>query len=170
VDKKALGFRLGASDYLLKPLDPTAVRDALNRVITPPDRQRKRVLIVDDDPNVADMLHQILPETDFELSAAEDGVAALEAVSKERPDIMLLDIVMPRLDGFGVIERLRAEPGLRDLPVIVISAKELTGQESAKLRESVFYVMKKQGLEGERLIEEIDAALHEQVRAQAMQP
>jgi CheY-like chemotaxis protein len=159
VDKKALGFRLGASAYLLKPLDPLAVREALNSVTLQKARSRKHVLVVDDDPSVADMLRQFLPDAEFKLDSAADGVAGLEAIDKELPDILLLDIIMPRLDGFGVIEALRANPRTRELPVIVISAKELTAQESSLLKESVYCVVKKQGLDGDRLLTEIGDAL-----------
>jgi len=155
VDKKALGFRLGASAYLLKPLDPAAVLDALNRVIVNTNRGQKHVLVVDDDPNIAEMLRQFLPESDFTLVSALDGVAGLDAVEENRPDIILLDIVMPRLDGFGVIESLRANPDTRDLPIIVISAKELTADEAQKLTETVTLVMKKQDFRGEKLVDEI---------------
>jgi threonine synthase len=72
---------------------------------------------------------------------------------------VLLDIVMPRLDGFGVIERLRANAKTRDLPIIVISAKELTRAESARLRKTVAAVMKKQGFHGEKLAQEIHNVL-----------
>jgi CheY-like chemotaxis protein len=161
VDKKALGFRLGAAAYLLKPLDPVAVREALNRVIVPASRRPKHILVVDDDPNIADMLRQFLPETEFKLDAALDGIAGLEAISAARPDILLLDIVMPRLDGFGVIESLRADPKTCDLPIIVISAKELTAPESARLKETVALVMKKQGFQGEKLVDEINNFLGE---------
>ena len=159
VDKKALGFRLGAAAYLLKPLDPVAVRETLNRVILRKGRQFKRVLVVDDDPNVADMLRQFLPESDFSLESALDGLAGLQAIEAYCPDILLLDLLMPRLDGFGVIERLRADPQTRDLPIIVISAKDLTADESARLKETVAVVMKKQGFQGEKLVEEIDRAV-----------
>ncbi len=159
LDKKALGFRLGAAAYLLKPLDPVAVREALNKVICQDDRQQKHVLVVDDDPNIAEMLRQFLPEAEFKLDSAPDGVAGLEAIAASRPDILLLDIIMPRLDGFGVIESLRADPATRDLPIIVISAKELTAAESARLKESVTLVMKKQGFQGEKLVDEINSVL-----------
>ena len=159
VDKKALGFRLGAAAYLLKPLDPVAVRDVLNRVIVRGDRRQKHVLIVDDDPNIADMLRQFLPEADFKVDSALDGVAGLQAVAINPPDIILLDIIMPRLDGFAVIESLRAEPETRDLPIIVISAKELTAAESARLKETVAFVMKKQGFQGGKLADEINNVL-----------
>jgi DNA-binding response OmpR family regulator len=161
VDKKALGFRLGASAYLLKPLDPAAVREALRRVILPDDRKPRRVLVVDDDPSIADMLRQFLPESEFALEDAADGLEGLACIDKQRPDIVLLDIMMPRLDGFGVIERLRLNPHTRDLPIIVISAKDLTVEESARLKETVSFVMKKQGFRGEEFIAQIHNALED---------
>jgi DNA-binding response OmpR family regulator/anti-sigma regulatory factor (Ser/Thr protein kinase) len=166
VDKKALGLRLGAAAYLLKPLDPLAVRDALHRVIDSTPSMQKQILVIDDDPNIADMLRQFLPESDFWLEAALDGKSGLRAIEAKRPDIILLDLLMPGLDGFGVIERLRSDPKMRELPIIVISAKELTSAEAARLRETVALVMKKQGFEGEKLVDEINYVL-KQERAKA---
>jgi len=144
---------------LLKPLDPIAVRDALNRVIGSTVRRQKHVLVIDDDPNVADMLRQFLPESDFKLDSALDGVAGLQAIEANRPDILLLDIIMPRLDGFGVIDRVRADPQTRDLPIIVISAKDLTADEAQRLKKTVASVMKKQGLQSEKLVDEVNNIL-----------
>lgn len=158
VDKKALGLQLGAAAYLLKPLDPIEVRSTLHRVIGEAVRPR-HILVADDDPHVADMLRQFLPEADFHLESAPDGLAALEAVAAHRPDLFLLDLIMPRLDGFGVIERLRAAPQTCDLPIVVLSAKDLTGAESAWLREAVAVVMRKQGFEGTKLVDEINRLL-----------
>jgi PAS domain S-box-containing protein len=164
IDKKALGLKLGAADYLLKPLDPLAVRSTLNRVIRGSVPSPKRVLVVDDDPNVAHMLRQFLPEADFSLESALDGVVGLQAIEKSRPDILLLDLLMPCLDGFGVIERLRADPQTRGLPIVVITAKDLTESEAARLKETVRAVMRKRGFEGEKLVEEINNALkHERI-------
>jgi CheY-like chemotaxis protein len=156
VDKKALGFRLGASAYLLKPLNPVEVIDALGQITKRADRSHRHVLVVDDDPNIPEMLRQILPANDFVLNSAADGVAGLEAISLHQPDVLLLDIMMPRLDGFGVIEKLRANPATQQLPIIVISSKELTDDESARLKESVAYVMRKQSLDGDTLVSEIN--------------
>jgi CheY-like chemotaxis protein len=114
---------------------------------------------VDDDPHIADMLRQQLPESEFRLDTALDGEAGLEAVEAHRPDVILLDIMMPRLDGFGVIERLRENPETRELPIIVISAKDLTDEETSRLRESVVLIMRKQGFDGEKLAEEIKHAV-----------
>jgi CheY-like chemotaxis protein len=121
--------------------------------------------VVDDDPNVADLLRQTLTGPDFELASAEDGEACLREVEARRPDIILLDLMMPRLDGFGVIEKLRANPETRNIPVIVISAKELTESESKKLRESVTFVMQKQGFDGEKLRYELDSAMKNSKRS-----
>ena len=159
VDKKALGFKLGAAAYLLKPLDPTVVVDALRRVIGEKGHPHKQILVVDDDPHIAEMLRQTLPESDFELTCAEDGEAGLQAIEARRPDVILLDLIMPKLDGFGVIERMRATPEWRNIPIIVISAKELTPDESKTLRESVAFVMKKQGFDGDLLKEEINSVV-----------
>jgi PAS domain S-box-containing protein len=159
VDKKALGLQLGAAAYLLKPLDPVEVRETLNRVTGGTIHPPKRVLVVDDDPNIADMLRQCLPELEFKLESALDGLAGLQAVEANPPDIILLDLIMPRLDGFGVIERLRADPQTHNLPIIVISAKDLSPVESARLKETVTVVMKKQGFEGEKLVDEINNVL-----------
>jgi len=159
VDKKALGFKLGAAAYLLKPLDPNTVIDALRRVIGEKDHPLKHVLVVDDDPHVAEMLRQSLPESDFALDAAEDGEAGMQAIETQRPDVILLDLMMPKLDGFGVIERLRANSELRNIPVIVISAKELTDDESKTLKQSVAFVMKKQGFDTDLLKDEINSVV-----------
>jgi DNA-binding response OmpR family regulator len=162
VDKKALGFRMGASAYLLKPLNPREVIETLSRVTKQADRSHIHVLVVDDDPHIADMLGQILPTSEFDLRSAEDGISGLEAIAFQRPDVLLLDIMMPRLDGFGVVEQLRANPATQDLPIIVISAKELTDEESARLKESVTFVMGKQGFDGDKLVHEIRSVLNEQ--------
>ena len=154
-----MGFKLGAADYLIKPLDPAVVLEALRRVMGGKSMAHLRAIVVDDDPLVAEMLRQSLPESEFELDSAEDGEAGLQAIQAHRPDVILLDLMMPKLDGFSVIERLRADPELRNIPIIVISAKDLTQDESKKLRESVAFVMKKQGFDGGRLTEEIKSVV-----------
>jgi PAS domain S-box-containing protein len=166
VDKKALGLALGAAAYLLKPLDPAEVRDTLHRVTGETAHRPRNVLVVDDDPQIPDLLRQFLPESDFHLEWAADGIAGLAAVEARPPDILLLDILMPRLDGFGVIERLRANPLTCDLPIVVISAMDLTPEEAARLKEMVDGIMKKQGFEGSKLVDEISHVLNKSTRLQ----
>ena len=159
IDKKAMGFNLGASAYLLKPLNPAEAKATLDRIIDKSSSHQRRVLVIDDDPNIADMLRQVLPEDDFCLESAPDGIAGLQAVKTFQPDIILLDIIMPRLDGFGVIDNLRGDPETRSLPIIVISARDLNATEFSCLNDAAASVFKKQGFQGEKLVEEIERAL-----------
>jgi PAS domain S-box-containing protein len=155
VDNKALGYRLGAFKYLLKPFDRETILAALTHI--PP--QRGRLLVVDDDPQVIDLVRQLLEGEPYEVVAAADGQEALEAIARQRPDIVLLDLLMPRLDGFAVIAHLRQEPQYRQLPVIVLTAKTLTAAEYALLDQRVRTVLQKQGLDRDTLLEELQGFL-----------
>jgi signal transduction histidine kinase/DNA-binding response OmpR family regulator len=172
VDKRAFGYQLGATDYLIKPLDGEAVLAALDRLTRSSDGTLlKRLLVVDDDPQVMDTVRQMLEETDYVVEGAEDGVAALETVARWLPDAILLDLtlapaatsagVLPWLDGFGVIEQLKEDPNYRRIPIVVLSAKTLTKQEKARLQDHVSQVVRKQGLDRETLMQELQHALSE---------
>ncbi|HEV8308180.1 MAG TPA: response regulator [Methylomirabilota bacterium] len=156
VDNKDLGYRLGAFDYLLKPFDREAVVAALTR-LSPP---QGRVLVVDDDPQVVDLVRQLLEDEPYEVTAAADGEEALEAVARQRPDVILLDLLMPRLDGFAVIEHLQQDPETRLIPVIVLTAKTLSAAERALLDQSVPKVIHKMGLRRDTFIQDLRDALH----------
>lgn len=160
VDKKALGYQLGAADYLVKPLDGQEVLQALHRLSDANGgKHPQKLLVVDDDPNVSDMARQLLEGEDIEITSAADGLEALEMIAQNKPDAILLDLMMPRLDGFGVIERLNENPDLADIPVIVLTAKTLTVVELELLQDSAAQIILKQGLEGDTLIDEVRKAL-----------
>ncbi len=159
VDKKPLGYQLGAADYLLKPFNTEAVLTALQRVAHHNGGHApKRLLVADDDPNVVDLISQLLGEH-YQIESAPDGADALRAVARNRPDVILLDLMMPVLDGFAVIERLQQNPEHRAIPVVVLTAKSLTADEAASLNSTVAKVIQKQGLVAEALIREIAGAL-----------
>jgi CheY-like chemotaxis protein len=160
VDKKAMGYRLGASDYLVKPLEEGAVLAALERLAhsnggVPP----KRVLVVDDDPQIVDMVSQLLEDSQYAVESAPDGQIALKLIEQQQPDAILLDLLMPRLDGFGVLEKLQENKSYRHIPVIVLTAKSLTAKETAVLEKRVSRIIQKQGLEGRALIRELQKAV-----------
>jgi CheY-like chemotaxis protein len=108
---------------------------------------------------VIDLVRQLLDDQPYEIDAASDGQAALEALAQRQPDIILLDLLMPRLDGFGVLEYLHRTPHYRDIPVLVLTAKTCTAEEQALLHTRVRTVIQKQGLEREGLIQEVRTAL-----------
>jgi CheY-like chemotaxis protein/anti-sigma regulatory factor (Ser/Thr protein kinase) len=156
VDNKDLGYRLGASDYLLKPFDREAIFAALTRI---DPSHRGRLLVVDDDPQVIDLVRQLLEDEPYEVIAATDGHEALEAIAQHPPHVILLDLLMPRMDGFTVIEHLQRDPQYRQIPIIVLTAKTLTAIEQVMLEQSVRTVIQKRGLERDRLIQELRTLL-----------
>ena len=155
VDQKDLGHRLGAFDYLLKPFDREALVATLQRIAAPPCR----VLVADDDPMVVDLVRQLLEGEGCEVEAAADGQEALAAIAQRQPDVLLLDLLMPRLDGFGVLEQLEQNPASSSLPVIILTAKELGPDERALLQRRVLTVIEKRGLDRAALLAEVRRAL-----------
>ena len=117
--------------------------------------------MVDDDPQVVDLVRQLLEGEPYEVTAAVDGQAALDAIDQQQPDIVLLDLLMPRLDGFAVIEHLRQDSDHRALPIIVLTAKTLTASEHTRLDQSVRTVIQKRGLERSTLIDELQSLLQD---------
>jgi len=148
VDNKALGYQLGAFEYLRKPFDREAILTALTRI----PRQCGRLLVVDDEAHVVDLVRQLLDGEPYEVLAATDGQEALQMIAQQRPDIVLLDLLMPRLDGFAVIEQLRQDPQYHQLPIIVCTAKTLTASESTRLAQRVQTVLQKGGLTRDQLL------------------
>ncbi|MCI0529262.1 MAG: response regulator, partial [Nitrospira sp.] len=167
VDKKDLGYRLGAFDYLLKPFDREAILTTLARIALP---HRSHLLVVDDDPQVVDLVRQLLEDGPYEIQAAMDGQEALEVISHYRPDAILLDLLMPRVDGFMVIEYLQQDPQYRAIPVIVLTAKTLTADERSLLQQNVLKVIQKRGLDRDALIRELQSALQVYKQQSAINP
>jgi adenylate cyclase len=160
VDQKDLGYRLGAADYLLKPFERDDLIAALQRVAP----HCRSLLVVDDDPHVADLVRQSLEDQPYQIDVAGDGLAALDAIAERRPDVILLDLLMPRMDGFEVIASLQKDPERREIPVIVLTAKTLTRQEQRLLKEHALAVIQKGALDRDSLMTELKQVLPEPVR------
>jgi signal transduction histidine kinase/CheY-like chemotaxis protein len=155
VDSKELGYRLGAADYLLKPFDREAIVGTLARL---PSRQG-RLLVVDDDPHVVDLVRQFLEGEPYEVTAAADGEEALVAIARRPPDIILLDLLMPGVDGFAVIEHLQQSTHGRAIPIIVLTAKSLEPAERARLEQSVVKIVQKLGLDRDTFLRDLQHTL-----------
>ena len=140
VDQKDLGFRLGAADYLLKPFDREELVAALQRAApfhigdesSGGCGAMKRVLIIEDVEINTDLLIQLL-EDDYELVTAADGAAGIEAAGRTRPDVILMDLSLPVIDGWEATRRLKADPDLRRIPVIALTAHAMRGDEEKAL-------------------------------------
>jgi CheY-like chemotaxis protein len=126
-----MGYTLGAADYLTKPIDTDALLQALGRFV--PAGRRAEVLIVDDDPATREMLRRTLAKGGWTAMEAADGREALTQLERAAPAIVLLDLMMPGVDGFEVLEAMRREEAWRDIPVIIITAKDLGREDLARL-------------------------------------
>ena len=91
------------------------------------DDRVKHIAIIEDDPNAARLLRRILQaKGNYTITQASDGLSGLELIQQERPDLILLDLMMPGLDGFSLLDRMKADPSLQHIPVIVVTARSLT--------------------------------------------
>ena len=158
IDNKALGFSLGAFDYLVKPFGKEAIMAALQRI---PGVPAKNVLVVDDEPAAVDLLTQILQDEGYLVKGACSGEEALRALEVAPQDIIFLDLLMPEMDGFEVIRRVEANSRWRDIPIIVVTAKDLTDSDQRFLQRSVDKIIQKSGLTSENLMKEVQSLLRE---------
>ncbi|GAC1480525.1 MAG: hypothetical protein PVSMB9_05300 [Candidatus Dormibacteria bacterium] len=127
VEDQRLVFALGASDYLAKPYDRNLLIEKVHHLL--PQLNGKRVLIVDDDPEARILLAKILGEEGARVELASDGNQAMASLQKSAPDLVLLDLMMPGMSGFETVARMRALPAGAQVPVIIVSAKELSAED-----------------------------------------
>src|SRR5262249_39304759 len=161
---QSIGFALGAADYLVKPID----RDKLVRTVEKycPRGARQHVLIVEDDAATSELLERALRGLGCTVTQAKNGWAGLERLNESLPDAILLDLMMPEMDGFEFIARMRAEPRWRRIPVIVVTAKTLTAEDLARLNGDIQHLVHKGEYSGETVL----TALQELVPRHAPSP
>ncbi|MGB9870925.1 MAG: pyridoxal-phosphate dependent enzyme [Anaerolineae bacterium] len=125
-------------------------------------RNIHRIAILEDDPGARRLLRRILQARGpYQILEAENGREGLELIRRERPDLILLDLMMPEIDGFGVLEVLQTDEELQDIPVIVVTAKELTADERARLSGHIQALLQKGTFTDEELLREISGAVGE---------
>jgi signal transduction histidine kinase/DNA-binding response OmpR family regulator len=139
VDQRTTGISLGASEYLTKPVD----RDLLVGVLRRHLPGKGRVLLVEDDPSIRAVLRKILEREGCRVVEAEHGRAALEVAQRERPSLVMLDLVMPEMDGFEFLSAFRGMDEFEAVPVVVLTGKDLSVEERSRLGESVTRVLEK---------------------------
>jgi signal transduction histidine kinase/DNA-binding response OmpR family regulator len=161
IENNDLGYALGAADYLTKPIDRERLIGALRKHVR--CGQNRRALVVEDDPATREMLRRMLQREGWAVDEAANGRVGLERVAQAAPDLILLDLMMPELDGFGFAERLRAEPAWRTIPVLVVTAKDLTPEERLKLNGWVEQVLQKGAYSREELLGEVRALVRASV-------
>ncbi len=131
MEDRQLGFSLGAAEYLAKPVDRNRLVTVLKQFCG--DDLAGDVLLVEDDGETRDVFRRILEREGVNLIEAENGRVALDRLAESEPALILLDLVMPEMDGFEFVEHLRANPAWQHIPVVVVTAKILTAEERARL-------------------------------------
>ncbi|MDS3862146.1 response regulator [Thermosynechococcaceae cyanobacterium BACA0444] len=153
VDDKSMGITLGATDFLVKPIQ----REQLDKLLKKYQERftSNLILVVDDDENNRELIQRQLEKDGWEVLVAENGITALNILRQYTPALILLDLMMPGLDGFGVIEQLRQNEQWQDIPVVVITAKTLIDKDRARLYGSVESVLQKGNYSRQSLLQEV---------------
>ena len=159
-----MGFALGAAEHLTKPINPKELLRLLARV----QRSEKTpdVLIVDDDQSTRDMLRRMLVKEGWTVREAANGAEGLEQLARAVPAVMLLDLMMPELDGFEVLRAVRQTAAWRDIPVVIVTSKDLSRDELEWLRGHAIDVFQKGAYSRAELI----AAVRAMVEAARLAP
>jgi CheY-like chemotaxis protein len=152
LDQRGKGFALGAADYLVKPVERDELLEALARCVTAESDQRT-VLVIDDDARDRRLIADTLEPDGYSVLSAGSGEEGIELVRRERPAVVLLDLLMPGLDGFAVVERLRADPSTADVPIVVLTAKDLGPADRERLAGRISYLAQKGAVGRAELVE-----------------
>ncbi|MDM8549295.1 response regulator [Desulfobacterales bacterium HSG2] len=156
-EDRETGTALGASGYVLKPIDRHVLLSEIEKVSV--FHKVQRILVVDDDPIVRDYLEDLLGDKGYVVETAADGKEGIAQAVAYPPDIMILDLMMPGTDGFTVLDRIRREPSTRNVPVIILTAKTLTREETVRLADAVHHIITKGKVDKDQLLHKIEETL-----------
>jgi len=153
-DRRAL--EAGASVALHRPFERSDLQEAIERARA---RNKKRMLVVDDDQDALDLVREALDGDGFEIRSAMDGRKVMEVLENWNPDIVLLDLMLPELDGFEVVHRMALNPKWRSIPVVLMTARDLTHEERRALGTNRLRMIQKGDFSRDELVAEVNAAL-----------
>ena len=150
--ERDLGLALGAVEYLTKPIDAEKLLETIEAI----GKGIMEVLVVDDDRVSRDLLRRILARNGWTVHEAHNGVRGLEQMKRLKPSVVLLDLIMPEMNGFEMLKEIQREPELRIIPVIVVTSKDLSGEERAWLHDHAASVLTKDANTRIELVKELE--------------
>jgi hypothetical protein len=154
-DNRKRAYALGASDFLVKPVDRNLLREVLGRH----RGEHRHILLVDDDKENRRVMRDLVTREGFIVMEAGNGREALDQLANVVPDLILLDVLMPEMDGFEFIEALRAEPTWCSIPLVVVTAKDLSEQDRLRLTGHVENVSHASASAPEEILERLRAVI-----------
>jgi CheY-like chemotaxis protein len=154
------GFSLGAALVLQKPIERDALLHGLDRLgLKPAPGREVTVLVVDDDPSAIELLATQLRQSRYAVLAAHGGRAGIELARRHRPDLIALDLEMPEVNGFDVVEALKSSPETARIPIVVVTAQRLTVADRTRLNGHISDIVGKSQFSAERFVGEVQRAL-----------
>jgi len=154
IDEKQTGFALGAEEYLVKPINWERLMTTLSKYRT---AERQSVLVIEDDPPTRELLERTLGKHGWDVSVAGNGRVGLERVAEKQPAVILLDLMMPEMDGFQFLHLLRRNKAFSSIPVMVLTSKDLTDEDRRRLHGHAERLVQKTALQLEVLVKEVRA-------------
>jgi CheY-like chemotaxis protein/anti-sigma regulatory factor (Ser/Thr protein kinase) len=142
LDERGRGFALGAAEYLVKPVGKDPLLAAIHRAAVIPERQHT-VVAIDDDSLAIELVRASLEPEGWTVLGAATGQEGLALIRARKPSAVLLDLLMPGMDGFEVVEALRADPDTKSVPVVILTSKSMTQQDKERLQGRITYVARK---------------------------
>jgi PAS domain S-box-containing protein len=155
VDDRARGYALGAAEYLVKPIDRKRLRTMLEKYCG----RQGQILLVEDDELTRETTRDLVVRHGFTVVEAANGREALDRLAEGLPDLILLDLLMPEMDGFEFLDEVRQRPAWRIVPVIVLTAKDLTEEDRRRLSGRATRIIQKAGQSREQLVAELRHAI-----------
>ncbi|MCI0497327.1 MAG: response regulator, partial [Thermoplasmata archaeon] len=154
LDNASKGVAMGAVDFFVKPVDRDLLLKSLRKAARKPvdEEGPMRILVVDDQPQAVKLVSTVLESSGYEALKAYGGVQGLDLARTERPSLIILDLIMPDMGGMEVLAELKKDPGTRDIPVMVLTAKHLSKKDMDEMRESVLTVTRKEDFSRDRLL------------------
>ena len=159
VDDRDIGFALGAADYLTKPVDRERLVTVLRRFRDGKATDSRPVLVVEDDPPTRDVIRRALERDGWLVLEANNGREALDLMARESPVLVVLDLMMPEMDGFEFVSKLRGSSSGERVPIVVVTAKDVTPEDRARLSGRVSGILHKGSFTREELIAELRTVL-----------
>jgi signal transduction histidine kinase/CheY-like chemotaxis protein len=155
-DNRSRGYSLGATEYMTKPIDRERLISLLKNISSPIAR---KVLLVDDDEIMRESVRRVLEQEKWQVEGASNGRFALAHLAESCPDVIVLDLIMPEMDGFEFLVEMRQRPEWHDIPVLVLTAKDLSVEDQKRLNGYVERVMRKSASELDELLRELGRML-----------
>ncbi|HEY8738690.1 MAG TPA: response regulator [Candidatus Dormibacteraeota bacterium] len=161
VNKESLPFDIGQADFLTKPIDRQQLLQMMVKFDLLADGKRGKktpssILVVDDDPQNIRLIKAMLKPFNMEVMVADGGKAGLEIAMKKKPDLIILDLMMPDVDGFEVVSKLREDPAAAQIPILIYTAKNITSEDRERLQGNIQTIIQKGDFGKDRFLEMIN--------------